>query len=140
MNEVDRQLKRIARIFDKDEPPEVNEETLMIFLDHLRRNVELPCILTGSEDFEWEEYYVIGPGSKKEHERLRKTQASYLDAFELIGFDDEVNEDQGILVHVRRTSDKKRFWLPLDYLKTEVKRSKNYRLLDDYAVWFANYR
>ena len=61
MNEVDRQLKRIARIFDKDEPPEVNEETLMVFLDHLRRNVELPCILTGSEDFEWEEYYVM-PG------------------------------------------------------------------------------
>jgi len=112
----------------------------MIFLDHLRRNVELPCILTGSEDFEWEEYYVIGPGSKKEHERLRKTQASNLDTFELIGFDDEVNEDQGILVHVRRVSDKKRFWLPLDYLKTKVKRSKNYRLLNDYAVWFANYR
>jgi hypothetical protein len=112
----------------------------MIFLDHLRRNVELPCILTGSEDFEWEEYYVIGPGSKKEHERLRKTHASYLDTFELIGFDDEVNEDQRILVHVRRVSDKKRFWLPLDYLKTTVKRSKKYRLLNDYAVWVANYR
>lgn len=86
MNAVDRQLKKIAQVFGKEEPPEVKEKTLKIFLKHLRQNVELPCMLTGSEDFEWEEFYIIGPGSKKEHDRLRKTQASYLDTFELIDF------------------------------------------------------
>jgi len=86
LNAVDRQLKRIAQVFGMDEPPGVKEKTLKIFLKHLRKNVELPCTLTGSEDFEWEEFYIIGPGSKKEHEQLRKTNASYLDTFDLIDF------------------------------------------------------
>ena len=51
MNAVDRQLKKIAQVFGKEEPPEVKEKTLKIFLMHLKRNVEYPRILTGSEDF-----------------------------------------------------------------------------------------
>ena len=49
MNTLDRQLKRIAQVFDKKEPPEVKEKTLEIFLEHLKQNVEFPCMLTGSE-------------------------------------------------------------------------------------------
>jgi len=70
LNAVDRQLKRIAQIFGKEGAPEVNERTLKVYRRHLRKSVESPCVLTGSEDFEWEEFYIIGPGSKKEHEQL----------------------------------------------------------------------
>jgi hypothetical protein len=40
-------------------------------MDYLKRNIEFPCQLTGIEDFPWEEYYVFGPGSKKEYEKLK---------------------------------------------------------------------
>jgi hypothetical protein len=46
----------------------------------------------------------------------------------------------GILVKVRRTSDKKIFALPLGDLETVGKQSENTQLLDDYAVWFTNFR
>lgn len=140
MTTVDRQLRRIAQVFGKEEAPEVNEKTLKIYLRYLGRNVEHPCILTGSEDFEWEEFYVIGPGSKKDHHRLRKTHASYLDTFELIDFVLDPYGGGGIHAEVRRLSDKKIFILPLDYLQVKPRRSKNFSLIDDYGVWFVNYR
>jgi hypothetical protein len=102
--------------------------------------VEYSCTLTGSEDFEWEEFYIIGPGSKKEHDQLRKTNASYLDTFELIDFVLDPYGDEGIHAQVRRVSDKKIFILPLEYLKVKPRKSKNFSLVDDYGVWFVNYR
>lgn len=140
MNAMDHQLKRIAQIFEKEEPPEVKEKTLKIFLKHRRQSVEFPCMLTGTEDFEWEEFYIIGPGSKKEHEQLRKTQASYLDTFELIDFVMDPDAEEGIHAQVKRLSDNKIFILPLDYLKVKPRKSKNFSLIDDYGVWFVNYR
>ncbi len=140
MNALDRQLKRIAQIFGKDEPPEVKEKTLKVYLKHLRQNIEHPCMLTGSEDFEWEEFYIIGPGSKKEHKQLRKTRASYLDTLELIDFVLDPYEDGGLHAEVRRLSDKKIFILPLDYLKVKPRKSRNFELISDYGVWFVNYR
>jgi hypothetical protein len=137
---VDRQLKRIAQVFGEEEPPEVKEKTLKVYLKHLRQNVEYSCTLTGSEDFEWEEFYIIGPGSKKEHDQLRKTNASYLDTFELIDFVLDPYGDEGIHAQVRRVSDKKIFILPLEYLKVKPRKSKNFSLVDDYGVWFVNYR
>jgi hypothetical protein len=140
LNAVDRQLKRIAQVFGKEEPPEVKERTLQIFLKHLKKNIKFPCMLTGSEDFEWEEFYIIGPGSKKEHEQLRKTNASYLDTFDLIDFVLDPDGDEGIHAEVKRLSDDKIFVLPLDYLKVKPRKSKNFSLIDDYGVWFVNYR
>ena len=140
MRTVNRELKRIAEVFGKEEPPEVEEKTLKIFLKHLRKNVELPCLLTGSEDFEWEEFYILGPGDKKEHEQLRKTEASYLDTFDLIDFVFDPYEHEGIHAEVTRRSDKKVFILPLDYLKVKPRKSTNYDLVNDYGVWFVNYR
>lgn len=140
MNAVDRQLQRIALVFKKEDPPEAKEKTLKVYLKHLRKNIEYPCMLTGSEDFEWEEFYIIGPGSKEEHEQLRKTNASYLDTFELIDFVLDPYDDGGIHAEVKRLSDKKIFILPLDYLKVKPRKSKNYSLVNDYGVWFVNYR
>ena len=47
---------------------------------------------------------------------------------------------EDIAAHVRRTSDGKRFVLGLSVLKATDKKSDNYRLLDDYGVWFMNNR
>jgi hypothetical protein len=109
MAKPDKQDQRIATIFGTQEVPEVDTETLERYLDHLQQHLALPCQLTGIEDFDWEEYYVIGPGSKAEHERLRKTRPSSMDTYDLLSFEEEVDPDDGILVHVRRVSDKKKF-------------------------------
>jgi hypothetical protein len=41
---------------------------------------------------------------------------------------------------VRRLSDKKKFTLTLSDLQATDEQTKNYQLLDDFAVWFVNWR
>ncbi|MCJ7582605.1 MAG: hypothetical protein MUP98_18985 [Candidatus Aminicenantes bacterium] len=53
-------------------------------MDYLKKNLSYPCVLTGIEDFNWEEFYVFGPGDKEEYEELKKTKPSYMDTFELL--------------------------------------------------------
>ena len=139
MTRFDKQRQRLADIFGTEGVPAVKTETLERYLDHLKQNLEFPCQLTGIEDFPWEEIYVIGPGDKEEHEQLRQTQPSYLDTYELLSFDD-MKSRFGIMVNVRRVSDKKTFVLPLADLEVTNKKSKNYELLDDFSAWFVNYR
>ena len=74
------------------------------------------------------------------HEWLKKTNASYLDTFDLVDFVFDPNGDEGIHAQVRRLSDNKVFILTLDYLKVKPRKSKNFELIDDYGVWFVNYR
>ena len=88
--------------------------------------------------FGWEEYYIHRPGSEREYKRLRKTQASFKDTFELLDFDDHVSE-AGIVVNVKRVSDKRKFVIPLADLEAENEKSENCQLLNDYVVWFVNY-
>ncbi len=141
------QEQRIGRIvgFDDDgEVLSVNSQTLATFRNYLEQNLTSPCSVTGIEDlgcFGWEEYYTIGPGSKKEHQRLRKTKPSYRDTYEFLGFEDRVQDEfYGLLVNVKRISDKKKFCLTLSDLKATSENTKNYQLLDDYSVWFVNWR
>ena len=112
MPKLNQQDQRIANIFGAKEVPGVTTETLERYLAYLKQHLALPCQLTGIEDFDWEEYDVIGPGSKAEHERLRKTRPSYMDTYELLSFEDDVDPDEGMMVHVRRLSDTKHFLLP----------------------------
>ena len=139
MTEIDKQDERISSIFG-GEIPDVTEESLATYLTYLKEHIELPCELTGIEDFDWEEYYVIGPGDQKEYERLKKTKPSYTDKYDLLSLADEVDGWVGILVNVKRVSDKKKFTLPFAELEATDERSKDYQLLDDYSVWFVNNR
>jgi len=140
MGEYEKQEKRIIVILGTKKL-DVTRKTLSTYLKYLKNHVEIPCQLTGIEDFEWEEAYVFGFGSKKEYEELKKTQPSYTDKFNLIEFIDDIDDEyDGIFVNVQRLSDKKQFILPLADFKSTDKKSKNYQLLDDYSVWFVNNR
>ena len=140
MGEYEKQEKRIIVILGTKKL-DVTRKTLSTYLKYLKNHVETPCQLTGIEDFEWEEAYVFGFGSKREYEELKKTQPSYTDKFNLIDFIDDIDDEyDGIFVNVQRLSDKKQFILPLADLKSTDKKSKNYQLLDDYSVWFVNNR
>jgi len=146
MSDFDKQDVRIAKILldtillDVDDIPEVSHESLERYFAHLKSNLTFPCYLTGIEDFPWEERYVFGYGNEAEYEKLKKKQPSYTDTFNLLNLDEEINEDYGLLVDVERTSDNKKFTLPLADLKAIDEHSMNYQLLDDYSVWFVNNR
>ncbi|MDO9123976.1 MAG: calcium-binding protein [Deltaproteobacteria bacterium] len=140
MDKFEKQEKRIIAILGTKKL-DVTRKTLKTYLEYLKKHVEILCQLTGIEDFEWEERYVFGFGSKKEYEKLKKTQPSYKDKFNLIKFLDDIDDEyDGIFVHVQRISDERKFVLPLSDLKSTDRKSKNYQLLDDYSVWFVNNR
>ena len=141
-SKLDKQDRRIIAILKSKgkSVPEVTDETLKCYLEYLEENLESPCFLTGIEDFPWEEKYVFGYGDEKEYEKLKKKNPSYSDTFKLLAWEPfEPNDDQ-LYVKVERVSDQKKFTLPLADLEATERKSKNYQLLDDYSVWWVNYR
>ena len=142
---ADAQATRIAEIVGDDEDVTFDKQ-LDKFHARLESSLNLPCDVTGLEDFRWEEYYVIGPGDPKEHETFRQNQPSYKDIFELLAIEKGVYSewmlfhDEEAAGRVRRKSDGKEFYLGLAEIEAVDKKSKNYELLDDYGVWFVNNR
>ena len=114
-------------------------ETIQYYKKYLSNNINFPCELTGIEDFDWEEFYLLGPGSEYDYEKLKKINPSYTDKFDLISLQDKFDEWKGIIANVIRQADKRKFKIPLAELVPTDNKSKNYTLLDDYSVWFVNY-
>lgn len=138
MTDYEAQEIRIEKILGEDNL-NVSSESLVMYRSYLQNNIIIPCELTGREDFRWEEYYILGPGDKKEYEELKKTRPSYKDVYTLMSFDEQIEDMPGLMVKVTRISDKKQFVLPLEDLKATDKKSPNFQLIDDYAVWHVNY-
>ena len=120
-------------------------EALRRWYRYLVSHLMLPCDVTGIEDFQWAEFFVVGPGDKAEYKRLQQNQPSYRDVFELtcisLGLESRwcMVPDE-LKAHVRRKTDGKEFVLGLSELKRTSKSSENYRMLQDYTVWLVNYR
>ena len=134
----DDEEERISSILNSEDYS-VNEENQIIYFEYLGKNIQKPCIMTGMEDFDWEEPYVLGGWSQKEYKKLKLTKPSYTDQFELISFVDEIDDWKGIFVKVKRLSDNKKFDLPLWDLKVIDNKSPNYLLISDYSSWMTNY-
>ena len=136
---------RIEEIVGDDEDSSF-EDCVDKFHRHLTKSLKLPCDVTGIEDFGWEEYYVIGPGDRKEYAQLRQNQPSFQDTFELLAIEPDAESEwmmfggEDLAAHVRRKSDGKEFLLGLAELEAVDRKAKNYQLLHDYAVWFVNSR
>jgi hypothetical protein len=144
MSKFDEQEKRWEAILG-DFPEGTQEEALEAYFKHLKANLRLPCEVTGIEDFRWEEPYVIGGWSRQEYKRLKKTQPSYTDKYDLLVIEQAVYSEwmmfsEDISAHVRRKSDGKEFDLGLAELRAVDKKSPNFQLIDDYAVWLVNNR
>lgn len=138
MKETVAVFKRIASIFGRDTAPEVGKETLKAYRAFLLRHLDKKGVLTGREDFNWEEFYLFGPGDMKEYEKFKRRRASYADEFMLIEIPEETIGDHDLIARVRRLLDKKRFDIGLSWLTTKKKRTKSHRLLDDFATWICN--
>jgi hypothetical protein len=130
---------RIAKVFGAEEVPEVSEENLLKYREYLLQNLDRKAILTGREDFPWEEQYVLGPGSRAEYEKLKRTNPSYTDEHELIDILEEIIEENDLIAKVKRIPDEKHFEIGLTWLDTKKKKSKDHQLLDDFATWAVNW-
>jgi len=145
---VDDQYGRIYKVLDVNDVDDednvaVNYENLENYLTFLFKEINLPIVVTGIEDmgcFGWEEFYNFGPGNKKEYEKLKKKYPSFRDEYEILSFNEDFDEEEGLYVNVERISDKKKFTLTLADLKAVDKNLKNAQILDDYAVWYTNFR
>mgnify|MGYP001093810147 CR=1 FL=1 len=144
MSKFDEQMKRWDAVLG-NAAEGTQEEALAAFFTHLKATLQLPCEVTGTEDFRWEEPYVLGGWSQQEYKRLKKTQPSYTDKYDLLdieqgGWSEWMMFDEDIVAKVRRKSDGKEFDLGLAELRVTDKKSPNFQLLDDYAVWLVNNR
>ncbi|MBI5243800.1 MAG: hypothetical protein HY922_09000 [Elusimicrobia bacterium] len=145
MVQVDEQDQRIAAVLGEVPEPGF-DRCVEKFHRHLQASLRLPCEVTGLEDFDWEESYVMGPGDPKEYKELRRTKPSYRDKFELLRIEKGVDSEwmmfhgEDLGAHVRRKSDGREFCLGLAELKAVDKRSPNFQLINDYATWFVNNR
>ena len=144
MSKTDEKFKRINAIIG--DPDEDFGEAVGRFFKHLKANLQLPCEVKGIEDFQWEERYVIGGWSVRDYEKLKKTQPSYSDRYQLLEIEPEgysqwmMHGGEDIAAHVQRASDGKKFVLGLSELEGTDKESANLQLLNDYSVFFCNYR
>ncbi|MDL2122472.1 MAG: calcium-binding protein [Deltaproteobacteria bacterium] len=141
IDEVDENIARVMKILNvvNEEDMEVDNENLEKYFDYLNDHLDFSELVTGMQDFRWEEYYVFGPGDQKEYEKLKKKNPSYTDKYQILSLE-EYDYDESILVNVKRISDKKKFALPLAELKAVDKDSNNFQLLEDFSMWFWNYR
>ena len=146
MTKLDAQHKRVEAIIGDEDESSSFGDAVEKFYDHLARFLQFPCDVTGIEDFRWEERYVFGVGDSNKYQKLREIQPSYQDTFELLEIEKDtyskwmMYQGEDLAGHVRRKSDGKEFYLGLAEIEILDKKSKNYQLLDDYAVWFVNNR
>ena len=132
---MDAEEKRIHAILGDDSAR--TTYIAMRYLEYLRKHLALPTIVTGREDFPWEEPYVFGGWSKRKYENLKKTNPSYTDTFEIQCLDSP-NGHEDIVAKVRRVSDGKVFAIGLLWLCCENKDSEAFTMLDDYGFWHTN--
>ncbi len=133
-------IKAIVGVDAAGNVADVDKKTMIAYGRFIQDNLVHPCYLTGIEDFSWEESFVFGHMSAKEHFESRKKRASYLDTFRLIEVIVDLDKWNEIGAKLKRMEDGKTFELCLSELESTDYLSPNYQLLDDYSVWFCNYR
>lgn len=136
---MDKEEKRIAKALGAQEVPGVDEGNLLKYRKYLLEQMDKGTVLTGREDFPWEEKYLIVPGNRAEYERLKKENPSYKDDYKLIDISEEEIEENDLVAQVERLSDKKCFTIGLSWLTTKNKQSKDFQPLDDFATWVVNW-
>jgi len=145
MSTLDEQEKRIETITGPDDDDASYEHSRERFFQHLCQHLQLPCEVTGIEDFNWEEPYVFGGWDQAEYNRLKRIRPSYEDTFLLLAIRKDVYSewmmcDDDLTAEVKRKSDNKEFYLGLSEIKAVDTKTQNEQLLEDYAVWFVDNR
>ncbi len=116
---MDKEEKRIAKALAAKEVPEVDEGNLLKYRKYLLERMAKDTVLTGREDFPWEEKYVFSSGNQAEDEELKKENPSFKDEFKLIGISEKEIEENDLVAQVELLSDQKCFKIGLSWLTTK---------------------
>ena len=130
--------KWISHLLNTDDES-VNPKNQKVFFGYLKKELVKPLILTGREDFDWEEKYILGGWDQREYELLKKTKPSFSDHFEFIQIEEKIDPWHGISVLVKRISDSKSFKIKLCDLSSIENKSDNAKIIDFYGIWVTNY-
>jgi hypothetical protein len=129
------QYKRIQQILGgKFSDISRRMETLEYYKAYLACALQFPVEVCGWEEFSWEEFYLFGPGDKREYEELKRTKASYTDILRMTRLSDHIEAHNGLFAHFTRIADRKRFELPSADFKAVDKKSAEAQLLEDYGL------
>ena len=129
--------KRISEILNTS-VPSVNLRNLKTYYKHIKGNLPKGIILTPAESFTWEEPYIFGDWSEVEYEKLKKTQPSSSDEYKFIKLEDDIHDEMGLMLKVKRITDNKMFHIPLWDLEVADENSDYYLLVSDYSSWMTN--
>jgi len=140
------QYKRIIAIVGGDADHLDFLDRVQRFHQYLVSKLQLPGLVTGIGPFAWEQRYLNTRNERRYHAASRQTQPSFKDTFALLDVGKGVGAEwmmyplEDLVAHVRRSPDRREFYLGLSELRTLEDASPNYQPLDDYAVWFMNER
>jgi len=81
----------------------------------------------------------MGSWRQKKYEKLKQSNPSYTDQFELIELLPPEDDENEIIAKVKRKTDQKIFTIGLSWLEATDKGSSHYQLFHDYSVWHINY-
>jgi hypothetical protein len=130
---------RLLTVFGAKKVPRVSNKTLTVYREYLVKHLSPGCLVTGIEDFPWEERFVFGEGDPVEYAKLKKTNPSYKDHFRIVDILPQPSPDQDLVAHVERLSDGKQFEIELSYLEAEDSDSDDYMYLEDFSTWKVNW-
>ena len=135
---LDEEEKRIAEILG-DTDIYYSDEKLEKYRKFLEANLNPNLLLTGREDFSWEERFLFGYGDKYEYKEMKKTRPSYKDLFRFMAIEDEIDDRWKLVAKVKRLSDRKFFSIPLCDLAPKDEECLDYNILKDYSSWITNW-
>jgi hypothetical protein len=130
---------RISQALGTKKVPAVSRRHLLRYKKYLLDCLDKNCILTGREDFLWEEKYVIGPGNKAEYARLKKKWPSYTDEYQMLDIIADKTMENDLIALVKRLSDQINFNIGLSWLTAKDKHCQEFQFLDDFATWVVNW-
>lgn len=133
---MDEEEKRIKAILGEE--ISLTYKNSEIYMDYLNKSIERPCMVKGSQDFPWEERYVVGHWNPDEYEKLKKYNPSYTDEFELMDF---IGIDMrfDIIAKIKRPKDGKIFKMGLSWLESIDHNCLNHQLIWDFCFWHVTY-
>jgi hypothetical protein len=133
---LDEDEERLHAILGND--VERNKRNAERYRQYLVARLPLPLLVTGAEDFPWEEPYLFGGRDKREYEKLKRKKPAHTDTFELLSLEPP-DRHEDVIAKVKRVSDRKVFKIGLSWLCCKDESSEAFTLLKDYGVWHTNY-
>ncbi|MDY6806507.1 MAG: hypothetical protein SXA11_22240 [Cyanobacteriota bacterium] len=118
---------------------QVNKTNLKKYFNYLKKNMKMPCLVTGID--------VLDEEDSSENDRSKKkgkvsvTMLGEDDIYNIVEFNNNLHDLYGILVEVEPAKakggkNKERLTVPLAQLEVFDPDSPNYELLDNYSIWF----